>query len=83
MDPLMSPFSMGTTPLHLPDEDLANFSQTPNPSQVYHHPAQMIHPQIPQKQMQQQHHHTYAPNLMSMHSQPPQTPVHKKPMHKI
>lgn len=61
MDPLMSPFSMGTTPLHHPDEDLTNFHQQ-NQTNVYHN---MMNPP---KQMA----HTYSPSMMSM--QPP-TPV--------
>jgi hypothetical protein len=66
MDPLMSPFSMGTTtPLHHPDEDLTNFHQQ-NQNNVYHNP---MNPMMnPPKQMTP--HNAYPP----MMSQPP-TPV--------
>lgn len=60
MENLMSPFSMGTTPLHHPDEELTNFSQQ-NQSNVYHNIMN------PPKQMA-----SYAPSLMM--PQPP-TPV--------
>jgi hypothetical protein len=64
MDPLMSPFSMGTTtPLHHPDEDLTNFNHNNQTNQVYH---SMMNPP---KQMAQ---HTNYPSLMM--PQPP-TPV--------
>lgn len=61
----MSPFSMQTTPLHHPDEDLTNFHQQ-NQTNVYHNP---MNPMMnPPKQMA----HSYAPSLMM--PQPP-TPV--------
>lgn len=62
MDPLMSPFSMGTTPLHHPDEDLQNFSNQ-NSNNVY---ANLMNPP---KQMT----HSYGSSMMSL-GQPP-TPV--------
>lgn len=57
MDPLMSPFSMGTTtPLHHPDEDLTNFHQQ-NQTNVYHNlmnpPRQMAHTYPPSLTMSQ------------------------------
>lgn len=64
MDPsLMSPFSMGTTPLHHPDEELASFS-TQNQTNVYHNIMN------PPKQMAT----SYGAPPSLMMSQPP-TPV--------
>ena len=74
MDPLMSPFSMGTTtPLHHPDEDLASFShQNQN---VYHNP---MNPMMnPPKQMTP---HNSYPSLMM--GQPP-TPVSPRRYSKV
>lgn len=66
MDPLMSPFStLGTTPLHHPDEDLQNFSNQNQVNNVYH---SMMNPP---KQMS----HTYAPAPSLMSLQQPPTPV--------
>lgn len=61
MDPLMSPFGVGTTPLHHPDEELTNFHQN-NQTNVYHSLMN------PPKQMS----NSFGPSLMM--PQPP-TPV--------
>lgn len=64
MDPsLMSPFSMGTTPLHHPDEELASFSSQ-NQTNVYHNIMN------PPKQMAT----SYGTPQSMLLSQPP-TPV--------
>ncbi|CRL00398.1 CLUMA_CG013665, isoform A [Clunio marinus] len=73
MDPLMSPFSMGTTtPLHHPDEDLTNFHQQ-NQNNVYHGimnpPKQMAHSSYGSQM---------APSLMM--PQPPTPQSHFVPM---
>lgn len=70
MDPLMSPFSMGTTtPLHHPDEELTNFHQQNQTTNVYTNMNvhNMMNP--PKQQLAS---HAYAPSLMMPQ---PATPV--------